>query len=115
MDEHIPGKYPATAGANARQTRAAARTESKRSIALSEVPISKKLPAILTPLARDRDVTIRELPGLNHLVQHARTGAVSEYVMLPETFSPEKMEIIAERITKRFGTTRSAARSRSQR
>jgi hypothetical protein len=36
-----------------------------------------------------------ELPGLNHLFQHAKTGAVSEYAQIEETFAPEAMDKIA--------------------
>jgi len=35
------------------------------------------------------------LPGLNHLFQHAKTGAVTEYAAIEETFSPEVLEKIA--------------------
>jgi pimeloyl-ACP methyl ester carboxylesterase len=38
---------------------------------------------------------IRELPGLNHLLQTANTGAVPEYEKIDETMSPEAMNIIS--------------------
>lgn len=41
-------------------------------------------------------VTIRELPGLNHLFQRAETGAPSEYVKIEETFAPEALTEIRE-------------------
>jgi uncharacterized protein len=34
------------------------------------------------------------MPGLN-LFRHAKTGAVSEYAQIEETFAPEAMEKIA--------------------
>lgn len=37
-----------------------------------------------------------ELPGLNHLFQHSKTGAVSEYGQIEETFSPEALKIISD-------------------
>lgn len=47
------------------------------------------------------DVTVRTYPGLNHLFQPAETGAVSEYMNLPITFSEEVMRDIAEWILER--------------
>lgn len=44
----------------------------------------------------NENVTVRELPGLNHLFQHARTGAPTEYASLTETFAPEALDILAE-------------------
>ena len=38
---------------------------------------------------------VRELPGLNHLLQTANTGNVSEYEKIDETMSPEAMNIIS--------------------
>ncbi len=39
---------------------------------------------------------VKELPGLNHLLQTANTGAVSEYEKIDETMSPEAMKIISD-------------------
>lgn len=39
---------------------------------------------------------IRKMPELNHMLQHAETGEVSEYGEIRETISPEVLEIIAE-------------------
>jgi hypothetical protein len=36
-----------------------------------------------------------ELPGLNHLFQNAKTGAVGEYGQIEETMSPVALEKIA--------------------
>lgn len=38
----------------------------------------------------------RIMPGLNHLMQHAVTGEVSEYGEIKETISPEVLEIITQ-------------------
>lgn len=43
-----------------------------------------------------KDVTVRELPELNHLFQHAKTGSPVEYAMITETFSPEALTIIGD-------------------
>ncbi|WP_297169679.1 alpha/beta hydrolase [uncultured Porphyromonas sp.] len=40
-----------------------------------------------------------KLEGLNHLFQHATTGAVSEYYQINETIAPEVLELIAEWIS----------------
>lgn len=41
-----------------------------------------------------RDVTIRELPGLNHLFQTCKTGAPSEYADIEETFAPAALDVM---------------------
>ncbi len=40
--------------------------------------------------------TIRELPGLNHLFQDAKTGSPDEYQKIDETISPAALQLIAE-------------------
>lgn len=39
---------------------------------------------------------IMEMPGLNHLFQHAETGAPAEYSTIEETISPEVLDIITK-------------------
>lgn len=41
------------------------------------------------------EAQIRLMPGLNHLLQHAVTGEVSEYYEIRETTAPEALEAIA--------------------
>jgi len=55
------------------------------------------LPAIAQALREggNRDVTVKELPGLNHLFQTAKTGNVDEYARIEETMSPLALETIA--------------------
>ncbi len=53
--------------------------------------------------AKDEDVTIRRLPGLNHLLQHAKTGALAEYAANEETISPEVLDIMTRWILDRAG------------
>jgi fermentation-respiration switch protein FrsA (DUF1100 family) len=48
-----------------------------------------------------KDYTLRELPGLNHLFQKCKTGAVSEYGQIEETMNPAVLEEIASWILKR--------------
>ena len=63
----------------------------------------QNLPPIAAALeqAGNRDVTIRELPGLNHLFQHCQTGSPVEYGKIDETFAPEALGQIADWILER--------------
>jgi fermentation-respiration switch protein FrsA (DUF1100 family) len=38
----------------------------------------------------------RELPGLNHLFQHAYTGTPAEYAAIEETFSPDALALTVD-------------------
>ncbi|MBA3542784.1 MAG: alpha/beta fold hydrolase [Deltaproteobacteria bacterium] len=62
-----------------------------------QVPADVNLAATAKALkaAGNRDVTMTKRPGLNHLYQHATTGAVSEYGELEETFDVETLDLIA--------------------
>ena len=40
------------------------------------------------------NLTLRELPDLNHLFQHCETGSPNEYFEIEETISPEVLEMI---------------------
>ena len=42
------------------------------------------------------NLTLREMPDLNHLFQHSETGSPTEYVTIEETISPEVLEMIVE-------------------
>lgn len=68
-----------------------------------QVPAQENLGGLRTMLKDHPDATITELKGLNHMFQHAKTGAMGEYNDIEETFSPEAMGIIADWINKRFG------------
>lgn len=67
-----------------------------------QVPPSQNLPEIEKAVKSggNADVTVRELPGLNHLFQKARTGAPTEYAAIEETFNPEAMAVIADWVLK---------------
>ncbi len=66
----------------------------------------RNLPAIRKALQEggNRRFQVRELPGLNHLFQAARTGAVSEYAQIEETISPLALDAIAVWITAAVGS-----------
>ncbi|MBQ8958337.1 MAG: alpha/beta fold hydrolase [Bacteroidales bacterium] len=42
------------------------------------------------------NLTLREMPDLNHLFQHCETGSPNEYATIDETISPEVLELIVE-------------------
>lgn len=68
-----------------------------------QVPPVENLAAIRAALKEDKDVTIVELPGLNHLFQTARTGAVGEYAEIEEDVAPIALDRMATWINARFG------------
>lgn len=42
------------------------------------------------------DARVEILLGLNHLMQHCQTGAVTEYALISETFAPEALDLITD-------------------
>jgi len=44
----------------------------------------------------NKDHTVKELPGLNHLFQTANTGGVSEYAKTEETISPSALKLMGD-------------------
>ena len=67
---------------------------------------AENLAAIETALARggNRDVTVKELPGLNHLFQTCSSCTIAEYMQLEETLSPAALDEMSRWILAR--TTR---------
>lgn len=70
-----------------------------------QVPALQNLPRIVAELTLggNPDVTAVELPGLNHLFQHCKTCAPTEYGTLEETFSLGALEIMTEWLTRHIG------------
>lgn len=70
-----------------------------------QVDPDQNLPQVSAALAQagDEDVTIRRLPGLNHLFQTAVTGAPSEYFQIEETLAPEVLDLVTSWILERYG------------
>ena len=64
-----------------------------------QVLADKHLAIIEQSLPTGTPRQVRKLEGLNHLFQHATTGAVSEYYQINETIAPEVLELIAEWIS----------------
>lgn len=61
-----------------------------------QVPPKEDLAAINTALKDNTDVTVTELPGLNHLFQTAKTGSVTEYAVIEETIAPSALKLITD-------------------
>ena len=70
-----------------------------------QVETAQSFPEIEKALAEagNQDVILREFEGLNHLFQHATTGAPGEYAQIEETISPEVLQVIGDWILERFG------------
>lgn len=51
---------------------------------------------------KNKDVTVMELEGLNHLFQTAETGAASEYPKIEETFNESAMKVVSDWVNQRF-------------
>ena len=66
-----------------------------------QVPPKENLPAIEEALQAggNKDYTVKELEGLNHLFQKAETGSPTEYAKIEETISPYALEVIADWIS----------------
>lgn len=63
-----------------------------------QVPAAEHLPLIEAAVREGGNtrVTVKLLPGLNHLFQTARTGAVSEYAAIEETLSPLFLQTVGD-------------------
>ncbi len=63
-----------------------------------QVPARENLQAIKTSLdaGGNKYYTIKELPNLNHLLQTAETGNISEYAKIEETISPIALQVITD-------------------
>jgi uncharacterized protein len=75
------------------------------------VPPDLNLPALRKALAGDRDVTVVELPGLNHFFQPAETGLNPEFSTIETTLAPQVIATILPWIARHTAAAkRSAAR-----
>jgi uncharacterized protein len=70
-----------------------------------QVPARENLSQIESTLkaAGNSRVTVKELPGLNHLFQQCKTGAPSEYAEIEQTIDPSALGVIANWITEQAG------------
>lgn len=74
-----------------------------------QVPAAENLAGIKLALRNNPDVTTIELPGLNHLLQTAKTGLPNEYATIEETVSPVALQTVGDWIV-----AHATVRSRSQ-
>jgi uncharacterized protein len=70
-----------------------------------QVPANENLEAARDALRNNPNATIIELPGMNHLLQDAKTGAPSEYNDIEETMSPTALKIITDWLSRRLFTS----------
>ena len=63
-----------------------------------QVPAKENLTAIAEALEKggNKNVTIKEYPGLNHLFQECTTGSIDEYAIIEQTFSPEVLKDLGD-------------------
>ena len=54
------------------------------------------VPALRSALPKGKSNVIKTYPDLNHLFQHCKTGKVTEYGEIEETFSEEALKDIAD-------------------
>jgi uncharacterized protein len=67
-----------------------------------QVPAREDLAVMRQALAHNPHATIVEMPGMNHLLQDAKTGAPNEYNGIEETMSPRALNLICDWV-KRWG------------
>ena len=67
-----------------------------------QVKANKNLKAIKDNISKNgnKNVTVKELPKLNHLFQHSKTGLPQNYKDIEETFAPDALKIISDWINK---------------
>ena len=61
-----------------------------------QVPAKENLAIVREALKNNKDATLLELPGLNHLLQDAATGSPAEYDGIEETMAPAALKIITD-------------------
>jgi len=63
-----------------------------------QVDPDQNMPAVEKALKAggNKQITLRKLPGLNHLFQKSETGLPTEYAKIEETFNPDALKIIGD-------------------
>ncbi len=59
-----------------------------------QVPAREDLAAMRRALEHNPRATVVQMPGMNHLLQDAKTGAPNEYNGIEETMSPRALDLI---------------------
>jgi len=60
------------------------------------VPAKEDVASAREALKGSPNATVIELPGMNHLLQEAKTGSPNEYNDIEETMSPAALKIIVD-------------------
>jgi uncharacterized protein len=60
-----------------------------------QVDAEENLAAMRAALAADKDVTVKSLPGLNHLFQECTRCTLDEYAELEQTMSPAVIDLVS--------------------
>lgn len=71
-----------------------------------QVPAKENLASARQALKNNPRATVVELPGMNHLLQDAKTGAPNEYNDIEETMSPTALKTITDWLNKIVQTHR---------
>jgi pimeloyl-ACP methyl ester carboxylesterase len=68
----------------------------------TQVLAQQNLPAIEEALKAggNKDYSVVRLPGLNHLLQRAKTGSPGEYAQIQETMAPAALDVVGDWIVK---------------
>jgi len=63
-----------------------------------QVPPKQNLPPVegALRLGGNQHYVVKELPGLNHFFQTAKTGSPSEYARIEETMSPVALKTVGD-------------------
>jgi hypothetical protein len=65
-----------------------------------QVPAKENLAAAREALKNNASAVVLELPGMNLLLQNAKTGAPNEYNEIEETMAPNALRIITDWVSK---------------
>jgi len=60
-------------------------------------------------LKSNKDHTVTELPGINHLMQPAKTGVPDEYLMIQTTIDPQVLRMISDWVSRHAGLPAASA------
>jgi fermentation-respiration switch protein FrsA (DUF1100 family) len=71
-----------------------------------QAPPGDNTPILQRLWAAHPNATVRVLSGLNHFLQHGKTGLPAEIPEIDETMAPEALDAIADWVVRRFGGTK---------
>jgi len=77
-----------------------------------QVFAESNVPAFQSQLPRRKENVVRVYEGLNHLFQHAPTGAPTEYAQIDETLAPEVLTDVADWINRLTSSGKLAKKKR---